>query len=500
MKKLAYLQCPTGIAGDMCLGALVDAGVPLEYLVEQLQRLGVADEYRLWTEKVQRNGLQATKFHVDLTADQHSAEAAIAAAAGEDPYPTFQGHESFHGSSGGGTAQAGRASRHLPEIEHMIRSAGLPERAATWALAVFRSLAEAEGAVHGIAPEAVHFHEVGAADAIVDIVGTCLGLDWLGVDEIYCSALPTGGGTVRAAHGRLPVPTPAVLKLWESRQVPVYSNGIARELVTPTGAAIAVTLAKQFGPVPPMTLRKVGLGAGSRDLLLPNILQLWLGYEVENSGGTSYVQAQGHTHAHDHSHPHDHSRGHAHDHAHDHAPAEPSAIAPDRVPEPAPAQAPETPQSIVVLETQIDDLSPQAIAYVMERLLEAGALDVYTQAVTMKKSRTGLLLTVICPVALQAACEAIIFRETTTLGIRHRRQERTILQRAFQTVETPYGAIAVKVAWAGEPGHGAIANVQPEYEDCARLARQHQVAWREIHRLALQAWYAAVADFAITPA
>ena len=410
MTKLAYLECPTGIAGDMCLGAIVDAGLPLEYLNELLKDLGIAQEYRLRAEPVHRNGQLATKVHVDLSSDHH---------------------HNHHG-------------RHLPEIEGLITSAGLPPRAASWSLAVFRQLAEAEGAVHGIPPKQVHFHEVGAVDAIVDIVGTCLGLDWLGIESnpkglplLYCSALPTGGGTVRAAHGVLAVPVPAVLKLWEMRNCPVYSNGIERELVTPTGAAIATTLASDFGSPPAMTIQRVGLGAGSRDLPIPNILRLWLGESKDEL-----------TH-----------------------PSSPCL------------------ETISVLETQIDDLSPQAIGYTFEALFAAGAVDVFSQAIGMKKSRPGILLTVICHPEHLLSCEAVLFRETTTLGIRRSTQQRAILQREIQQVETEYGVVRVKVAWMGSKENPQVANVQPEYEDCAALARQHNLSWHEVHRIALHSWY-----------
>jgi uncharacterized protein (TIGR00299 family) protein len=303
--------------------------------------------------------------------------------------------------------------------------------------------------VHGIAPEKVHFHEVGATDAIADIVGTCLGLDWLGIEVLYCSALPTGGGTVWAAHGRMPVPTPAVLKLWEMGQVPVYSNGIEKELVTPTGAAIAVTLAAGFGKPPAMTVGRVGLGAGSRNLPVPNILRLWVG---EDGHGASRI-------------------GHG----------EESSMPDVQCPTPSALE------TIAVLETQIDDLSPQAIGYVFEALFEAGALDVFTVPAGMKKSRPGVLLTAICHPENQPACEAVMFRETTTLGIRRSLQQRSILQREIVPVRTPLGEVRVKVAKSRD--NNCIINVQPEYEDCAALARQHNLSWREVHRLALQAWH-----------
>ncbi|QDL07160.1 nickel pincer cofactor biosynthesis protein LarC [Brasilonema octagenarum UFV-E1] len=442
MTKIAYLQCPTGISGDMCLGSVVSLGVPLEYLTQKLNGLGIEHEYQLRAELVHRNTQQATKVHVHLVDHHHHHH---------------HEHNHHHG-------------RHLPEIERMIQKAELPSRAEAWSLAVFRQLAIAEGAVHGVAPEKVHFHEVGAVDAIVDIVGTCLGLDWLGIESndqglplLFCSPLPTGGGTVRAAHGQMAVPVPAVLKLWEMRGCPVYSNGIEREMVTPTGAAIATTLAVDFGSPPPMTIKQVGLGAGSIHLPIPNILRLWLGEatnlpinQATNITDKSTVSLTDNSSA-------------------------TKSIASDTSP---------ALETVCVLETQIDDLSPQAIGYVFEALFAAGALDVFTQSVGMKKSRPGILLSVICHPENLHSCEAVLFRETTTLGIRRSTQQRTTLQREIQQVETEYGVVRVKVAWTGQANEKAITNVQPEYEDCAELARKHNIPWREIQRLGLQNWYA----------
>ena len=444
MNKIAYFDCPTGIAGDMCIGALVHAGVPLDYLIEKLNLLGISTEYQLRTELVHRNTQQATKFYVDLAADLSLKPENPATDFTLDPSetesPTFEGHHHHHHgeehshSHGEADAEISHTHhRHLPEIEQIIVSAKLPPRVEAWSLAVFRLLAEAEGAVHGIPPNEVHFHEVGATDAIVDIVGTCLGLDWLDIQEFYFSAMPTGGGTVKAAHGKLAVPTPAVMRLWETHRVPVYSNGIDRELCTPTGTAIACTLAAGFGPPPPMQIQAIGLGAGSRMLAIPNILRLWVGEK-------SFVGKENLTN--------------------------------DR-------------EAICVLETQIDDLSPQAIGYVFDALFAAGALDVFTAPIVMKKSRLGVLLTAICHSQFQDACEAVIFRETTTLGIRRSTQERTILHREIQKVQTEYGEVQIKVAKSGQ----TIVNVQPEYEDCAEIARVKNISWREVHRLALQSWY-----------
>ncbi len=393
----------------MCLGALIDAGVPPTYLQDQLALLGINQEYQLRVESVNHQGQRATQVRVNLIAEKSSVN--------NDPTENKR-HQLGH--------------RHLPTIEKLIKQAQLPTRPTQWSLEIFRNLAVAEGAVHGIPPEQVHFHEVGATDAIVDIVGTCLGLNWLGIDQLYCSALPTGGGMVKAAHGILSVPVPAVLKLWEQRQVPVYHNGIDRELVTPTGVAIATTLVQTFGPPPAMTLQQIGLGAGTHQLPIPNILRLWIGEAVGS---------------------------------------------------PDAADVPEL-ETVIVLETQIDDLNPQAIGYTYDRLFEVGALDVFTQAIGMKKSRPGILLTVICHPEAVDGCETILFQETSTLGIRRSQQQRHALAREIRTIETPHGPVRIKVAWH----QGRVINAQPEYEDCARLAQQQERPWQEIHQSAIQSW------------
>ncbi|MEG4841723.1 nickel pincer cofactor biosynthesis protein LarC [Microcoleus sp. B9-D4] len=466
MNKIAYFDCPTGIAGDMCIGALIHAGVPLDYLIEKLNLLGISTEYQLRTELVHRNTQQATKFYVDLAADLSlkPENPATELDPSETESPTFDArHHHHHGeehshSHGEADAEISHSHhRNLPEIEHIIVSAKLPPRVEAWSLAVFRKLAEAEGAVHGIPASEVHFHEVGATDAIIDIVGTCLGLDWLDIQEFYFSAMPTGAGTVKAAHGRLAVPTPAVMRLWETHRVPVYSNGIDRELCTPTGTAIACTLAASFGPPPSMQIQAIGLGAGSRMLAIPNILRLWIGEKQEGERGRGGEWESGRKTATNSQFP---------------------------IPD---SQLPITNsiETIAVLETQIDDLSPQAIGYVFDALFAAGALDVFTAPIVMKKSRLGVLLTAICHPEFEEACEAVIFRETTTLGIRRSTQQRTILHREIQTVKTEYGEVKIKVAKSGQ----TIVNVQPEYEDCAEIARLKNISWREVHRLALQSWY-----------
>jgi len=437
----------------MCLGALVEAGVPIDYLRGNLDRLGIADEYRLRVDRVLKNDQAATKVRVDLRdrdsdAFQTEGEGGKLEPVADTPdrhhhdrHHSHDGHHQHHDHHDQHSHH--HHGRTLPEIAALIDAANLPDRARDWSLAVFRRLAQAESEVHGKPIDAVHFHEVGGIDAIVDIVGTCLGLDWLGVEAVYCSALPTGGGTVRAAHGRMPVPVPAVLKLWQMRGVPVYDNGIDRELVTPTGAALMVELAVAFGRPPAIALEKVGWGAGTIDLELPNALRLWVGT------------------------------------ASDLAPDAPESLG--------------TTESVAVLETQIDDLSPQAIGYAFDRLFEAGALDVFTTPVGMKKSRTGLALTVICHPDRRTACEAVIFRETTTLGIRHRLQDRTILARDFAAVaidlEDFAWEICIKIA---RDRRGNIVNVQPEYEDVARVARESGRSWSAVREAAMRAYQTSI--------
>jgi uncharacterized protein (TIGR00299 family) protein len=454
MKTIAYLDCATGISGDMCLGALLDAGVPLDYLQTQLAALGLKDEFILQAGPVARQGLRALKAEVVLT-----DSVAVANSHGHShPHGDHNSGHSHHSHSphqGGGIATT--AGRNLSAITELIAAASLPARVSQWSLAIFRRLAEAEAAVHGIPIEQVHFHEVGATDAIVDIVGTCLGLDWLQVDALYCSPLPTGSGRVKAAHGWLPVPAPAVLKLLELGQVPIYSNGIAGELVTPTGAAIVTTLAEQFGAPPPMILQSTGLGAGTKDLPVANMLRLWLGQASDGSTSENVMRLN--------------------------QPALEQGLIQSL---PAPPEQPPL-ETVVVLETQVDDMVPQAMGFLFEQLFKAGALDVFTQSVGMKKSRPGLLITTICTPETVSACERVLFEETPTLGIRRQQQQRRTLDRCFQPLETPYGNIAMKLAY--HPQTGELLNVHPEYEDCVALALAHRVPWQRVYHSALSCWF-----------
>jgi uncharacterized protein (TIGR00299 family) protein len=375
--KIAYFDCSSGISGDMTLGALVDAGCNLEEMETHLRRLPVPG-WKISSEKVVRRGFRATHVKVESS----------------DP----QRH------------------RSLSNILQLIHRAELPLSIAELASRIFRRLGEAEALVHGTSIEKVHFHEVGAVDAIVDIVGAAAGFEQLGIDGFFCSALNVGGGRVDTQHGNLPVPAPATAELL--RGAPTYSNGIQRELVTPTGAAIVTTMASQFGPQPAMTATVIGLGAGSAELAeQPNILRLFVGEAAAR--GTDLT-------------------------------ANETALDDD----------------IVVLEANLDDMNPQVYGYFAERALEAGALDVFSIPVQMKKNRPGQLVTVLCRPADLERLSDLLFRETTTLGVRQSHVKRRTLQRESVSVETSVGSIRMKIARL----NGHILNVSPEYEDCQKVA------------------------------
>ncbi len=387
--KLAYLDCAAGIAGDMCLGALLDCGVPQDHLMRELSKLPLDEEFDLQVFSVKRAGVKATQVLVEATTEKSS-------------------------------------HRYLKDIQRLINESRLSPSVAQRSLDVFNALGQAEACAHGQSIETVHFHEVGAVDALVDIIGTCIGLDWLQVERVIASPQPVGGGWVTGSHGTLPVPVPAVMQLWQDHNIPVFSNGIESELVTPTGAALAASLAASFGACPAMDVQQVGVGAGSRELAIPNILRIWIG----NS------------------------------------------------------QAEQPIETIAVLETQIDDLNPQVIAYTYERLFEVGALDVFSQPITMKQNRPATLVTAIVPIHLADACEDILFQETTTLGIRRSLQQRSVLEREMMRVETRFGSIQVKIARR----YNQLINAQPEFRDCAALARKFNVPVQEVWLAAQSAW------------
>jgi pyridinium-3,5-bisthiocarboxylic acid mononucleotide nickel chelatase len=376
---LAYFDCFSGISGDMTLGALVDAGVSIEALRSELAKLNLAG-YTIASEKVTRSGLAATKVNVMLD-------------------------------------QKKQPARHLSDIRTIIEGSSLSPAIKQKSIAIFERLAEAEAAVHGTTPEKVHFHEVGAVDAIVDIVGSVIGLELLGVTRIIASPVNLGSGSVHTSHGKLPVPSPAAAELLKG--VPVYSSAVSFELTTPTGAVILSTLCSSFGPLPQMKIDRIAHGAGGKDLPdQPNVLRLMVGEPV-----TTYEE-----------------------------------------------------DTSIVIETNIDDMNPQVYDHIIEKLMKQGAQDVYLIPIIMKKGRPAILLSVLTDRSRTDAILDTIFRETTSIGVRIQEVGRKKLSREIKEVETVYGKVRVKISKRGDE----ILTVTPEYEDCKKIADEKQVPLKMI--------------------
>lgn len=443
--RIAYLECFSGISGDMFLGALIDSGVPPRVLEDTVAALGVGA--RLEISRVVRSGISATKVDVwvdgekDLPREEYWKKQDVARASSHakthHEYSHDHGSEHHHNHehpSVQETLRAGAPAPHehshegphshgrgLTEIRKIISKSGISETAKKTAIAIFRALGTAEAKIHATSIEKVHFHEVGAVDAMVDIVCAAVGAETLGVDEIVCSPLNVGGGSVQCAHGTFPVPAPATVELL--KDAPVYSSGVQAELVTPTGAAIVKTLAKRFAAFPEMKVEKSGYGAGTREFPgLPNVVRLTIG-------------------------------------------------------EAASAPVAKTASEIVtVLEANLDDLNPQVFGYVMDRLLEEGVLDVFGMPVQMKKNRPGTLLTVLCKPEDASKVTQLIFTETTTLGVRRRDEVRQTLARRWENVRTQWGEVRIKIASM----NGTVTNYAPEYEDCRRIATEHHVPLKAV--------------------
>ena len=375
--NILYLDCYAGISGDMTVGALLDLGVPLEYLQAEMGKLGLpAGAYELSTSRTERRHIPALKFDVAVH-DHHS-------------------------------------HRHYAAIDAMIAGGGLAGPVKARARAIFRRLAEAEAKVHGVAIEEVHFHEVGAVDSIIDIVGTAICLEFLEVEAVYASALPLGSGFVETAHGRLPVPAPATAELLQG--LPVHGRCGAGERVTPTGAAIVAALVTGFGKQPEMQLDKLGSGAGGKDFPdCPNILRAFLGRNAEKERSDDEV---------------------------------------------------------IVVEANIDDSTPELLGYAMERLFEGGALDVFFTPIQMKKNRPGVMISFLClPVQLEQLA-GLLLTETSAIGLRHYRANRTILRRQIVEMQTEYGPVRFKQVY---DNNGDVMRTTPEYEDCRRIAREKEL-------------------------
>ena len=431
--RIAYLDCFSGISGDMFLGALVDAGVAPEVLVDAVAALKVGAELEI--SRVNRSGISATKVDVIVNGQKDRPREVTDHAPVEHAPPPDHLHSHAHLEERGhlhhehhrhSHPYAGQPTRGLEEIHEIIARAGINESAKEKAIAIFERLGAAEAKIHNLPIEQIHFHEVGAVDAMVDIVGAALGREALGIEEIISSPLNVGGGTVVCAHGRFPVPAPATVELLKG--APIYSSGIDAELVTPTGAAIVASITSRFGPFPAMAVRDTGYGAGERDLPgHANVLRI--------SVGESLARAD-------------------------------SKVAD---------------QEIAILESNLDDLNPQLFGYVMDRLFEAGALDVYATPVHMKKNRPGTLLTALATPEQADRLAEIIFAETTTLGVRRRLERRQVLARSWKTVATPFGEVRIKVASL----NGTITGYAAEYEDCRRAALEHRVPLKMVMQEAL---------------
>jgi len=397
MGRMLYFDCAAGAAGDMVLGALIDAGAPIDLLRSALDGL-LLPGWRIEAERVTRAGVAACKFRL---------------------------REPEGAGSGAGGHLSAHHHRTVTEVCALVRASALSQSAKARTCDLFTRLAETEAAIHREPVADVHLHEVGALDSIVDIAGSVVALEWFHPDHVQASPLNVGAGTVQTAHGRLPVPAPATAALLAG--VPVYSSGIEGELVTPTGALLISSYAEAFGPLPLMKIDRIGYGAGDRDPgAMPNVVRVM-------TGETS------------------------------------AAAAADRV---------------LVMECEIDDMNPQLCGPLAERLYAAGALEVYFTAVQMKKGRPGVLLTILGRSADRDALAAVVFRESTTIGLRYQEVDRLCLDREVRTVQTPLGAVRFKLARLG----GDIVNAAPEFDDCARLAREHGLAVKEVQAIANMAF------------
>jgi len=433
--RIAYLDCFSGISGDMFLGALLDAGVSPELLEDTVATLNIGA--RLEISRVLRSGILAIKVDVYVNGEKDLPREVFSEKREHDHHPDHahehdSGYKHSHNSHTHPHDTHSHPHAHgrsLTAIREIIEKAAISPTAKATAIRIFENLAEAEAEIHDTSIDQVHFHEVGAVDAMVDIVCAAVGAESLAVKEWVCSPLNVGGGTVKCAHGTLPIPAPATLKLL--RDAPVYSSGPQVELVTPTGAAIVKTLSTRFAPFPAMTIEKTGYGAGTREFPdHPNLLRITIG-EAESAAHLSTSN--------------------------------------DR---------------ITVLEANLDDLSPQVLAYAMERLLAEGALDVFSVPVQMKKSRPGALLTVLAKIEDANRLTKTIFAETTTLGVRRREEQRQTLARRWENVNTTWGPVRIKIASM----NGTISNYAPEYEDCRALAEAHHVPLKEVIHEAVQAY------------
>jgi hypothetical protein len=427
--RTAYLDCFSGISGDMFLGALLDAGVSPKLLEDTVAALDIGA--RLEISQVTRGGISGTKVDVYANGEK-DLPGEVFLRQQKRGQEQDQDHVHPHSHKPHDRQLVHYHARTLPQIRGIIEKAAISSTAKATAVRIFEALGKAEAEIHNTSIDQVHFHEVGAVDAMVDIVCAAVGAESLAIDEWVSSPLNVGGGTVTCAHGTLPVPAPATLMLLHD--APVYSSGPQVELVTPTGAAIVKKLVSRFGSFPAMKIEKSGYGAGTREFCgYPNLLRLTIGESAMHVPSTLSSTSN---------------------------------------------------ETITVLEANLDDLSPQVLAYAMERLLAEGALDVFTIPVQMKKSRPGALLTVLAKTEDANRLTKLIFAETTTLGVRRREEERQTLSRRWESVDTTWGRVRIKIASM----NGSISNYAPEYEDCRTLAEAHHVPLKQVIEEAVRAY------------
>lgn len=384
--KIAYLDCFSGVSGDMFVGSLLDAGLPLEKLEKIISGLNL-NGYGISAKKEERNGIFGTRFCVFLEEEDQEA-------------------------------------RHLKEIKEILKSSDLPLSVIEKCIMIFEKLAMTEGEIHHVSPDEVHFHELGAVDSMIDIVAAIAGVHLLGIEKLFASMIPVGTGIMTSAHGKIPVPSPATIALL--RGIPVYCSGQDVEMVTPTGAALVTSLCSSFGPMPPMTIDRVGYGVGSRTLAdRPNLLRILIGNDVDKQRS----------------------------------------------------------ETVVVLESNLDDMSPELLGYLMDSLFDAGAKDVSFSHIQMKKNRPGVQLQVVGQPEDKERLTSVIFRESTTLGVRISYSQRAVLQRAELMVDSPWGRMRVKKVINQDGGTVLL----PEYEECRKIARENNLALRDVY-----AWAAAL--------
>jgi uncharacterized protein (TIGR00299 family) protein len=415
--KVLYYDCFCGISGDMNLGALVDLGVDEEYLIKELAKLQLDSEYEIRIAKAQKMGITGTKVDVLLNTEAYRHDE-MAGHHGVDHAHVAHEHQHEHQHGHQHEKHHHHQHRNLHDIETIINNSGLNERVKESSLEMFRRIAQAEAKVHGKAVEEVHFHEVGAIDSIVDMVGAAIALDYLKVDRILASTVSVGGGFVKCAHGLFPVPAPATVELLAG--IPMKTGLAPFETTTPTGAAILAANVGQFTDRIEFAIAKTGYGIGNRDLEIPNVLRVYLG-EMTN---WEEVAEQ------------------------------------------------------YLLETNIDDMNPELYSYVEERLFAMGALDVFKTPIIMKKGRPAVKLSVLVDQGLEPAIREVIFRETTSLGIRKFRMEKIMLRREFDTVVTEFGPIIVKTAYY----EGEAVKYKAEYEDCRKAAEEHRVTLAKVYQ------------------